>query len=123
MKLNHFIINSDYTANKQKGRYTVSLNVPSRTLSDGSTSYRFTNPVTVPEGTYFENVNITTTLNSENYASNAVVIQPSWNYAAYISVYQKDATTYEIACTLTGFESTTTAFTTTATLNLSVSPF
>lgn len=123
MKLNHFIINSDYTANKQKGRYPVSLNVPSRTLSDGSTSYRFTNTVTVPEGTYFENVNITTTLNSENYASNAVVIQPSWNYAAYISVYQKDATTYEIACTLTGFESTTTAFTTTATLNLSVSPF
>lgn len=123
MKLNNFIVNSDYTANKQKGRYQVSLNVPSRTLSDGSTSYRFTNTITVPAGTYFENVNITTTLNQENYASNAVIIQPIWNYSAYISVYQKNATTYEIACTLSGFEATTTAFTATATLNLSVSPF
>ena len=123
MKLNNFIINSDYTANKQKGRYQVSLSVPSKYLSDGSTSYRFTNTVTVPDGTYFENVNITTTLNSENYASNAVIIQSSWYWAAYISVYQKNSTTYEIACTLTGFESTTTAFTATATLNLSISPF
>lgn len=123
MKLNHFIVNSDYTANKQKGRYQISLSVPSKYLSDGSTSYRFTNTVTVPEGTYFENVNITTTLNSENYASNAVAIQPSWYWTAYISVYQKNSTTYEIACTLAGFESTTTAFTATATLNLSISPF
>lgn len=123
MKLNNFIVNSDYTANKQKGRYQVSLNVPSRRLSDGSTSYRFTNSITVPAGTYFENINITTTLNQENYASNAVSIQPDWAYSAYISVYQKNSTTYEIACTLSGFEVATTAFTATATLNLSVSPF
>lgn len=123
MKLNNFIVNSDYTANKQKGRYTVSLSVPSCELDDGSTSYRFTNTVSVPSGTYFENVNITTTLTSEKYASNSVAIQPSWDWTAYIAVYQLNATTYEIACTLTGFESTTTAFSTTATLDLSVSPF
>lgn len=124
MKLNHFIVNSDYTANKQKGRYTVSLNVPSRSLSDGSTAYRFTNTVTVPEGTYFENVNIATTLNDENYVGNCVAIQPnSWYWTAYVSVYQSSSTQYTIACTLVGFESTTTAFTATATINLSIAPF
>lgn len=123
MKLNRFIINSDYTATKQKGRYQVSLSVPSRSLSDGSTAYRFTNTVTVPSGTYFENVNITTTLNAENYAGNNVAIIPTGNWNAYISVYQSSATQYTIACTLVGFDATTTAFTANAVINLSVSPF
>ena len=123
MKLNNFIINSDYTANKQKGRYTISLSVPSCELDDGSTSYRFYNRATVPSGTYFDNVSISTTLNSENYASNAVIIQPDWDFAAYISVFQRDSTTYELACTLTGFEYTTPAFTINAIIDLSISPF
>ena len=123
MILNNFIVNSDYTAAKQKGRYELSLSVPSVYISDGSTSYRYTSTITVPEGTYFENVNITTSLNNENYASNAVVIQQVWNYAAYISLYQKNATTYELACTLTGFDYTTPAFNIKAVFNLSISPF
>lgn len=124
MKLNNFIINSDYTANKQKGRYTVSLNVPSRTLSDGSTAYRFTNTVTVPEGTYFENVSISTTLNpDESFCGNNLAVSPTDMWTAYISVYQSSDTQYTIACTLTGFEETTTAFTANAVIDLSVSPF
>lgn len=123
MKLNNFIVNSDYTANKQKSRYTLSLSVPSVYLSDGSTSYRYTNTITVPSGVYFENTNITTTLNSENYASNSVAIQFGWQWVAYISVYQSASNQYTIACTLSGFESTTTAFTANATINLSLAPF
>lgn len=123
MKLNNFIVNSDYTANKQKGRYTISLNVPSRTLSDGSTAYRFTNTITVPEGTYFENVSISTTITNENYAGNVVAISPSGMWTAYVSCYRTSATQYTIACTLVGFDSTTTAFTANAVIDLSISPF
>ena len=123
MKLNRFILNSDYTAAKQKGRYTISLSVPSKYLSDGSTAYRYTATVTVPQGTYFENVNITTTLNNENYAGNSAGISPTYDWTAYLSVYQSSPTQYTLACTLNGFDSTTTAFTANAVINLAISPF
>lgn len=123
MKLNNFIVNSDYTANKQKGRYTISINVPSRTLSDGSTAYRFTNSITVPSGTYFENVSISTSITSEKYAGNVVAVSPTGMWTAYISCYRTSATQYTIAVTLVGFDSVTDAFTADAVIDLSISPF
>lgn len=123
MKLNRFIVNSDYTAAKMKGRYTLSLSVPSKYLSDGSTAYRYTSTITVPQGTYFENTTITTSLTSDKYQGNSVGIAPVWDWTGYISVYQSSPTQYTLACTLTGFDYTTPAFTINAVVNLAISPF
>jgi hypothetical protein len=126
MKLDRFILNSDYTAAKQKGRYTLSLSVPSKYISDGSVSFIYTSTITVPQGAYFENVNITSSLDNENYSGNNVGFSYDYSnksWSAYLSVYQSTPTQYTFACTLNGYNATTTAFTANAVVNLSISPF
>jgi hypothetical protein len=123
MKLNRFIVNSDYTAAKMKGRYTISLSVPSKSIPDGSTAYRYTATVDVPQGTYFENVSISSSLTSGKFAGNSVGIDVNGNWTAYLAVYQSSPTKYTLACTLNGYQATTTAFTANAIIDLAISPF
>lgn len=123
-KLSRFIMNSDYTANKQVARRTVSLSVPSKYIDDFSTSYYYTKDITVPSGIYFDSTTIVTSLNNSiRYPSSSVNVTTNGAWVGYISLFQKNATTYTLACTLTGYEVTTPAFTIDATVNLSLPPY
>ena len=61
MKLNRFIINSDYTAEKQKGEYTLNLTVSN--LSIGANDERSqSTSIPIPSGVWFESVLMSSSL-------------------------------------------------------------
>lgn len=122
-KPSQFLKNSDFTTQKQKSSHTITLNVPAGTYSYGQT---VSTNITVPSGTYFENVTLSTSLHSgENYPTNYAVVTGSGAWYCYISVYQLSSTQYRLQATLLNPMGTvqTGAFTVTAKLHLSVSPF
>lgn len=61
MKLNRFIINSDYTAEKQKGEYTLNLNVSNLSIGADNEASRSTS-IPIPSGVWFESVLMSSSL-------------------------------------------------------------
>lgn len=61
MKLNRFIINSDYTAEKQKGEYTLNLTVSNLSIGANNETSRSTS-IPIPSGVWFESVLMSSSL-------------------------------------------------------------
>ena len=126
MKLNRFILNSDYTAEKQKHDFTLSL--PSATTSvAGGQSKNRTVDFTVPSGVYFENVTITTSLTGANsYVGNFLEYEPNDQLSTIsFSVGQLNATTYRLTARIMNWDdrSHNYTFSASAKVHLSIAPF
>jgi hypothetical protein len=61
MKLNRFIINSDYTAEKQNGEYTLNLTVSNLSIGANDETARSTS-IPIPSGVWFESVLMSSSL-------------------------------------------------------------
>lgn len=61
MKLNRFIINSDYTAEKQKSEYTLNLTVSNLSIGANDERSRSTS-IPIPSGVWFESVLMSSSL-------------------------------------------------------------
>lgn len=61
MKLNRFIINSDYTAEKQKNEYTLNLTVSNLSIGANNETSRSTS-IPIPSGVWFESVLMSSSL-------------------------------------------------------------
>lgn len=122
-RISNYLKNSDFTTQKQKSAYTLNLTVPAGTYSYGQT---LSTEISVPEGAYFENVTLSTSLHAgENYPTNYAVVTGDGEWYLYLSVYQVSAGRYRLQATLLNPMGTTTTsgFTVTAKMHLSVSPF
>ncbi len=126
MRLNKFLLNSDYTAEKQKLDFTLSL--PSATVSvGGGQSSDRTVDFTVPSGVYFENVNISTSLTGNNsFVGNFLEYEPADMMSTIsFSVGQLNPTTYRLTARIMNWDSSSHNFTFSANakVHLSIAPF
>lgn len=126
MKLNRFLINSDYSAEKQSHSFTITLPSGSLTVAAGGTTRRYVD-ITVPSGVYFENVVWTTSLTgSRRYVGPFLEFEPtSMLYTVVFTVEQTSNTNYRLSGWVTNWDSSshTYTFSASAKVNLSISPF
>lgn len=131
--LANFILNSDFTAEKQEPTpYEATLSVPARTLSGYYASYEYTNDIKIPAGKYYEVVALSISLNEGrwylgNNASVTVLRKNGENYDTIISCGKVSNDTVRIAarfyCWDAGSGINIPAYTVKAKIHLSVSPF
>lgn len=127
MKLNRFIKNSDYTAEKQKLNFTITL--PNQTFSVGGGGFgqRYVN-FTVPAGVYFENVTWQATVQTGDikYVGTLLEFEPTdmLSVVTY-TVAQVNNTTYRLTASVMNWDDTAHNFTVgaSAKVHLSISPF
>lgn len=126
MKLNRFILNSDYTAEKQKQSFTLTLPSATTSVGGGQANNR-TVDFTVPSGVYFENVIITSSLTGANsYVGNFLEYEPSDQLSTIsFSVAQVNPTTYRLTARIMNWDSSTHSYTFSASakVHLSIAPF
>lgn len=127
MKLNRFIKNSDYTAEKQKLDFTITL--PNQTFSVGAEGFgqRSAN-FTVPAGVYFENVTWQSTVQtgSTKYVGTSLEFEPTDMLSVITyTVAQVNNTTYRLTASVMNWDSASHNYTVgaSAKVHLSVSPF
>ena len=123
--ISNFLKNSDFTTQKQRGAYEMTVNVPAGNYSYGQT---FTQTVNVPAGAYFENVTIDYSLRPNEYYPTNHCTLPGTNddWFVYAGVFQQSAGVYALQVTLMALAPGTTpipAFSTHTKLHLSKSPF
>lgn len=131
--LANFILNSDFTAEKQEPTpYEATLSVPARSLSGSSVSYEYTNDITIPSGKYFEVVALNTSLDGDkwypgNNAKVAVLHKNGEYYHTIISCGKISNDTIRLASRFYSWYPDGTlnipAYTVKAKIHLSVSPF
>lgn len=127
MKLNSFIKNTDYTAEKQKQDFTITLPNAAVTVSAGASATRYID-YTVTSGIYFENVTWQSTNQTGqiHYVGNFLEYEPSdmMSTVTY-TVAQVNNTTYRLTATAMNWDSTTKTITVgaSAKVHLSISPF
>ena len=124
MKLNRFIINSDYTAEKQKGEYTLNLTVSN--LSIGANNERSqSTSIPIPSGVWFESV-----LMSSSLVGNDKYVGPALHWESSdqmidvrIEVYNYGQQ-YTLRARIKNWDETTRtiSFTAQAKIKLSVAP-
>lgn len=126
MKLNRFIVNSDYTAEKQKLDFTLTLPSSSITVSGGGMGTRYVD-YTVPAGVYFENVLWQTSLTgASRYSGPFLEFEPSDQLSVItFTVDQRTPTTYRLTATVANWDTSSHSysFSATAKVHLSVAPF
>lgn len=127
MRLNRFIKNSDYTAEKQTLDFTITLPNQSVSVAGGSTGQKYVD-FNVPAGVYFENIvwQQTRQTGSIHYVGNFLQFEPSdmLSVTTY-TVAQVNNTTYRLTATVKNWDSSTHSFNVGASANvhLSVAPF
>lgn len=124
-EISDYLKNSDFTTQKQKSAYDLTLNVPAGTYSYGQTFRAYAG---VTPGVYFENVTLSSTLKpAEYYPTNYAVILENVDSIVYVAVYQNSSGQYALQATLMGSggspQVSTGGFTVNAKVHLSVSPF
>lgn len=127
MKLNNFLVNSDYTAEKQTYEFEIKLSDTSVSVGGGGNTTR-TVDVTVPSGIYFENVTWINTkqIGSTHYVGNFLEYEPSDQLSTITyTVAQINNTTYRLSARIMNWDSSSHSYTVgaTAKVHLSVSPF
>lgn len=126
MKLNRFIVNSDYTAEKQQQSFTLTLSNGSITVGGMDAGERHVD-YTVPSGTYFENVTWTTSLTGDDrYVGNFLEYEPSDMMTTTTFTLAKiSPTVYRLSAYVMNWDSNpvTLTFSASAKVHLSVSPF
>jgi len=97
--LSRFILNTDYTSIKEATSFTWTLNVSDTILQAGDGTTRSVD-ITVPSGTYFENVMMTLSTTAETSPTPFMVFeQDLGNYESYqivASLVKMNATTYRL---------------------------
>lgn len=127
MKLNRFIKNTDYTAEKQKLDFTITLPNATVSVGAGAQSTRYID-YTVPSGIYFENVTWLSTVQTDqtHYVGNFLEYEPSdmMSTVTY-TVAQINNTTYRLTATAMNWDASSKNITVgaSAKVHLSVSPF
>ena len=127
MKLNRFIKNTDYTAEKQKLDFTITLPNASVSVGAGAQATRYID-YTVPSGIYFENVMWLSTVQTDqtHYVGNFLEYEPSDMMSTITyTVAQINNTTYRLTATAMNWDSSSKNITVgaSAKVHLSVSPF
>lgn len=128
MRLNKFIKNSDYTAEKQKLDFTLTL--PNQSISVGASaqSSRYVD-FEVPKGTYFENVTWQQTRQTgmAHYVGNFLEFEPSDQMSVVTyTVAQVTPTKYRLMASVMNWDfeaSHSFNIGATAKIHLSVAPF
>lgn len=127
MKLNRFIKNTDYTSEKQKLDFTLTLNDTTFSVGGGQTGTRYVD-FTVPSGVYFENVIFQQTkqTGSTKYVGNFLEYEPNdmMSVVTY-TVAQVNSTTYRLSARVMNYDSSAHNYTVgaSAKVHLSVAPF
>lgn len=126
MKLNRFIINSDYTAEKQKGEYTLNLTVSNLSIGANNEASRSTS-VPIPSGVWFESV-----LMSSSLVGNDKYVGPALHWESsdqmldvHIAVYKdREYGHYTLRAHVKNWDerTRTISFTAQAKVKLSVAP-
>lgn len=126
MKLNRFIKNSDYTAEKEKLSFTLNLPSGSISVGGGNQGERHVD-FTVPAGVYFENVTIKSSYTGDReYVGNFLEYEPSdMMSVATFTVAQVNNTTYRLTGRIMNWDGSTHSYTFSASakVHLSISPF
>lgn len=127
MKLNRFIKNTDYTAEKQKLDFTITLPNATVSVGAGAQATRYID-YTVPSGIYFENVTWLSTVQTDqtHYVGNFLEYEPSDMMSTITyTVAQINNTTYRLTATAMNWDSSSKNITVgaSAKVHLSVSPF
>lgn len=128
MKLNRFIKNSDYTAEKQVRDFTLTLSNQTVSVSGGGFVQRSVD-FTVPAGVYFENITWLSTYqigSSLNYVGNFLEYEPSDQMSVITyTVAQVNPTTYRLTASVMNWDSSSHNYTVgaSAKVHLSISPF
>lgn len=127
MKLNRFIKNTDYTAEKQKTDFTITLSNTSVSVGAGASVSRTVN-MTVPSGIYFENVTWLSTYQTGqiHYVGNFLEYEPSdMMTTVTYTVAQVSNTSYRLTATAMNWDSSSKNITlgASAKVHLSISPF
>lgn len=126
MKLNRFIKNSDYTAEKQKLDFKLTIPWGSVDVGAGGANSRSVD-FTVPAGVYFESVTITTNWTGDRkYVGNFLEFEPYDMMAvATFTVAQVNNTTYRLTGRLQNWAdyARTFWFNADAEVHLSIAPF
>lgn len=127
MKLNRFIKNSDYTAEKQQTSFTLTL--PNQTISvgGGSLGSRYVE-FTVPQGIYFENITWQSTVQtgSNHYVGNYLEYEPNDMMSVVVyTIAQVSPTKYRLTGSVQNWDSSSHNYTVgaSAKVHLSISPF
>ena len=127
MKLNRFIVNSDYTAEKQSNSFTITLNNTTFSVAAGQIGTRSVD-YTVPSGIYFENVTWQSTnqTGSIKYAGNFLGFVPTDQMSDIsYTIAQVDNATYRLTATVANWDTSSHSYTVgaSAKVHLSISPF
>lgn len=101
-KFSRFILNSDYTAIKEKADFSVTLNVPQQTVAGAGGSKLNYVDITVPSGVYIENINIYWSFSGDTvpapYLTYRDMTAYGWDQVAiFITLYKVNDTTYRLA--------------------------
>ena len=97
-KMARFILNSDYTAIKEKTSFSSTLSIPAFTVAAFS-SANYQKDITVPEGVYIENINLTWSYSGDTVPSPYYIYNDMFTYgqlAIYMAIYKINSTTYRL---------------------------
>lgn len=127
MKLNRFIKNTDYTSEKQKLDFSLTLSDTTFSVGAGQMGTRSVD-FTVPSGAYFENViwEQTKQTGSTKYIGNFLEYEPNDMMSTITyTVAQVNPTTYRLSAQVMNYDSSARNFTVgaKAKVHLSVAPF
>lgn len=106
-----FMLNTDYTSIKEKVSFDYTLNVSDTILQAYDSATRYID-ITVPEGTYFENVNITLSIIPDESSPTPfmVYVKELGDYEIYqivTSLVRISSTTYRLYAYISNFSSST----------------
>lgn len=124
MKLNRFIINSDYTAEKQKGEYTLNLNVSNLSIGADNEASRSTS-IPIPSGVWFESVLMSSSLvGNDKYVGPALHWESSDQMLDVHIEVDNYGQQYRLRARIKNWDETTRtiSFTAQAKIKLSVAP-
>ena len=94
----HFNLNSDYTAIKEVQNFTITANVPKRSIAAYTTNKYYVD-IEVPQGAFMENITLYWSYSGDTVPCSQLIINENYNYgqmATYIYLYRKDATHYRL---------------------------
>lgn len=124
MKLNRFIINSDYTAEKQKGEYTLNLTVSNLSIGANDERSRSTS-IPIPSGVWFESVLMSSSLvGNDKYVGPALHWESSDQMLDVHIEVDNYGQQYRLRARIKNWDETarTISFTAQAKIKLSVAP-
>lgn len=92
-RISNFLQNSDFTAQKQKNKIFFDLNIPEGSYKTGNSWQTVKDS---PDGVFFENVTIKTSLEANYLSSNYTIVLPNHEAEIFVSVHRLDVNHYRL---------------------------